>query len=38
MSVRMPVFGHSFPTTVCGFSGRDGNPYVVVHPQIEKEV
>lgn len=42
MSVRVPVFSHSFPTTVCSFSGRDENPStkvdVVVHSQIEKEV
>lgn len=38
MSVRVPVFGHSFLATVCGFSGRDGNPYVVVSLKIEKLV
>lgn len=36
--LRVPVFGHSFPTTVCGFSRKDGNPYVVVHLQTEKLV
>lgn len=36
MRVGVPVFGHSFPTALCGFNGKGGNVEAIVCLQIEK--